>query len=349
MLTVKANFDKKQTMLNHLKFVSKVPWIARCTWLAIMLLASQFASHWGVVDEQINRLLIVSGAYVVVVAIGFWLRYPDLQGKLFVGFLFDLMMWSVFIFYSGGASNPLITLFLTIVAVASIVLATRYIIWLSVLSVASYTLLWYFYQSLSMHHQHHMAQATQTSEQLHLLGMFGVFICALLMLTALTVYFKAAMNRSYQILEQAQQAIHRQRRLLAVSSLAANIAHEMSTPIASMQLLTDDIASQLDEDDELLEDVNLLQSQIQVCRHSLDTLKKQIQVNDANNVTISAISQSTVSQLATLIPKLVGDWRFLHPHIQVALPVFDRAIDAHINSEQLYAILTNILNNAMQA
>jgi hypothetical protein len=29
--------------------------------------------------------------------------------------------------------------------------------------------------------------------------MFGVFICALLMLTALTVYFKAAMNRSYGV------------------------------------------------------------------------------------------------------------------------------------------------------
>lgn len=330
-------------MLNHLKFVSKVPWVARWTWIGIMLLATLFASQWGVSAKQIQVLFAICGVYSLIMMTAYYCRHSDNDNKRFLGFVIDLAVWSVYIYASGGASNPLITLFLTIVSVAAIVLNTRYIIGLSGLAVLSYLLLWHFYQPIMMHHAHGAA------EKLHLLGMFGVFVVSLVMLTAITVYFKAAMNRSYQALEQAQQAIHQQRRLLAVSSFAANIAHEMSTPIASMQLLTDDIASQLDIDDELVEDIELLRSQIQVCRHSLDTLKSHIQVHDAQNSPHLPRSTTMTAQLDTLLPKLVSDWHFLNPHVQVTLTPINLPIYAHISSEQLYAILINVLNNAMQA
>lgn len=186
------------------------------------------------------------------------------------------------------------------------------------------------------------------AEKLHLLGMFGVFMFSAIMLTALTVYYKRAMNRSYQALEQAQQAIHGQRRILAVSSLAANIAHEMSTPIASMQLLTDDIIGQLDEDDELVDDIKILQSQIAVCSQSLSVLKKQIQ-QSKNEDTSAALASVASSQLDILLPKLVEDWRFINPHIQVELQPLTTPICVKLNEEQLYSILINVLNNAMQA
>ena len=124
-------------MPNHLKFVSKVPWITRYTWIAIMLLASMFASQWGVANEQIKILLMINGVYVLAVALPHAYYRRMTETKLFLGFLCDLVIWSAFIYYSGGASNPLITLFLTIVAVASIVLNTYYIIGLSILSVIS--------------------------------------------------------------------------------------------------------------------------------------------------------------------------------------------------------------------
>ena len=329
-------------MPNHLKFVSKVPWITRYTWIAIMLLASMFASQWGVANEQIKILLMINGVYVLAVALPHAYYRRMTETKLFLGFLCDLVIWSAFIYYSGGASNPLITLFLTIVAVASIVLNTYYIIGLSILSVISYFTLWHFYVPLMVHHNH------QIAEKFHLLGMFGVFVFSLMMLTALTVYFKSAMNRSYQALEQAQQAIHQQRRLLAVSSFAANIAHEMSTPIASMQLLTEDMADQLDDEDELLEDIQLLQSQILVCRQSLDTLKTHIQINDAKyqQQLPNSVKHTRLEQF---FPKLIAEWRFLNPHIHVEMTAITVPICVYINAEQLYSIMVNIFNNAVQA
>ena len=115
-------------MLHHLKFVSNVPWIARYIWVAIMLLASMFASQWGVADAQIKTLLIINALYGVAVTLGYYFgQNPRIEG-LFFGFLLDLFVWSAFIYFSGGASNPLITLYLTIISVASIVFTTRYII-----------------------------------------------------------------------------------------------------------------------------------------------------------------------------------------------------------------------------
>lgn len=330
-------------MKHHVKLVSKAPWVARGTWAFIMLLAAIFASHWGVAVAQVGTLLLISGVYLGMVAIAYYqLRQKHLTPTmLFIGFVLDLWVWSLFLYYSGGASNPLITLFLTIVAVASVVLTTPYILALSISSIIAYVLLWNFHEPLMMHHGH------MTSEKLHLLGMFGVFVFALMMLSALTVYFKSAMKYSYQALAQAEQAIHQQRRVLAVSSFAANVAHEMSTPIASIQLLTDDIKSQLDDDDELLENIQLLQSQIQVCRQSLERLKAHIQTSSRHGDKPSPAP--SLSWLNELLPKLVADWRFIHPHIQVSLSDFAAPICAMINAEQLYSIIINLLNNAMQA
>lgn len=332
-------------MMTHLNFVSKAPWIARGTWVIIMLISSLFAAQWGITSTQVNTLLMVSGLYALVVIFAYFLCQPMSHNKQFMIFALDLMAWSLYLYHSGGASNPLITLFLTIVAVTSLVQSTRHIIGIALLSIMAYMMLWHFYQPLMMPHDH------QSSEKLHLLGMFGVFVFALMMLTALTVYFKTAMGRNYRALQQAQQAIHQQRRVLAVSSLAANIAHEMSTPITSMQLLTQHIANQLtelDDDDELLEDIDLLKSQINLCHQSLNRLKTHIQHQETEQ-NWSLSSNTMTTQLDELLPKLIADWRFLNPHINITLPPFTTPVHVHINAEQLYSIIVNVLNNAVQA
>lgn len=331
-------------MQHAIKNVAKAPIIARYMWFFIMIAAMMFADQWGVAKHDILHLFVIAIVYGVTIEFAKRVLNQHNRWVVLAGFMWDLLAWSLFIYYSGGAANPLITLFLTVIAVASIVLSTAQIIGLSVLSIGLYSLLWYRYVPLTISHH-----APAVGEKLHLLGMYGVFIFAAIMLTALTVYFKHAISRSYQALEQAQQAIHQQRRLLAVSSLAANIAHEMSTPIASMQMLTDDIVQQLDDDDELYDDVKLLQSQIAVCRQSLDTLKTQIQSQPTSTAQPQQLAQVMAANLQTLLPKVIQDWQFLNPHVEVALATLANPILVALNEEQLYAICINLLNNAMQA
>jgi signal transduction histidine kinase len=341
-------------MLTQIKIAPQLPWIARYTWVAMMLFTTLFAANWGMAYQQMLTLFAVSVLYGVVVVFAHTqqrvLFKHYMEHHAWLAFVIDLMAWSVFIYYSGGASNPLTTLFLTVAGVAAIVLPTKQSLGLSLLAIMAYIGLWYFYQPLQLN------MNREAYERLHLLGMFGVFVVALLMMTLITIYFKQTMSRGYQALEQAQQSMHQQRRLLAVSSLAANVAHEMSTPIASIQLLTDDIAAQLDPDDELLEDIRLLQSQIRVCGQSLASLKNHIHANehDTHDNDASSMMTHKVTDLAEILPRVISEWLFLNSHMQVILPPDlanhnHGAIWVQIDEEQFTAILTNILNNAMQA
>ena len=179
-------------MHQAIKNVAKAPMIARYTWLAIMVAAMICADQWGVAKQQINHLLTITIIYGVSVELTKRLMVirqfnPQHSWVTMAGFIGDLLAWSAFIYYSGGAANPLITLFLTVIAVASMVMSTVHIIGLSMLSVGLYTLLWYCYVPLTLNHHDHAV-----GQKLHLLGMFGVFIFAAIMLTALTVYFKQA-------------------------------------------------------------------------------------------------------------------------------------------------------------
>lgn len=87
-------------MLNSVKSVAKAPWLARCTWVVIMLLATVFAMHCGVATTQIKALLWVSAAYIVVVGFGYYFYHKHTK-LLFVSLLGDLLAWSAFIYFSG--------------------------------------------------------------------------------------------------------------------------------------------------------------------------------------------------------------------------------------------------------
>ncbi|MFW2177816.1 MULTISPECIES: sensor histidine kinase [unclassified Moraxella] len=283
-------------------------WLARYVWLGIMLMVVLFTAQFPLTTPDsppnIAWLTAVVGGYALFITLGHLLPKHWLERYLLWQLIADLLIWTGFLYGLGGASHPLITLLLTVVAVGAVLLPPRQIVVLSVVAIGLYGLLWWCGLSsdllassqpsppLSPNSSSNIA--SPSNDSLHLLGMFAVFVLSLTMLTALTVYFKYAMSQSYHQLDHAQQALHQQGRLLAVSSLAANIAHELSTPIASIQMLADSMAESLAEADgkisstifqdmisqdtasELASDIVLLQSQIALCRASLTRLKTQI-------------------------------------------------------------------------
>ena len=105
-----------------------------------------------------------------------------------------------------------------------------------------------------------------------------------------------------------------------------------------------------------MEDIRLLQSQVRVCGQSLASLKNHIHANDHDTHDNDASSMMThkATDLAEILPRVISEWLFLNSHMQVILPPDlanhnHGAIWVQIDEEQFTAILTNILNNAMQA
>ena len=70
-------------------------------------------------------------------------------------------------------------------------------------------------------------------------------------------------------LSAAQDALGREQRLTAIGGLAAAAAHELGTPLATIKLVTGELARELKDDPDLAEDVELIRAQAERCREIL--------------------------------------------------------------------------------
>lgn len=203
-------------------------------------------------------------------------KYPK---RIFiVGILLDLLILTLLLALSGGASNGLIALLLLPVAVCAVLLPQLQAYLTALLAVVCYALLLQLGQLTTLDHsQHHQLQ--QMSADLgfnqHLLQMGWAFaLSALLIAWFISAQAKLIRHKSQQLnLMQQQQS--RQEQMLAVATYAANAAHDLATPLQNLSLLSDELQQQpTDIPAELLQD---LQHEVEKCQRIVQQLRSNAQ------------------------------------------------------------------------
>lgn len=178
---------------------------------------------------------------------------------------FDLTGWGAFIYLSGGATNPLISIFLPLVAIAAQVMAALPAWLFGMAAILAYSFLWRFYVPLPL------ADAG-VATRLHLLGMWLVFAVS----AVLVVWFVSRMTQAIRqrdaALAEAREKALRSDWVVSLGSLAAGAAHEMSTPLATLTLLIESLLEDHAEQPGLSEDLAAMQAQIAICKNSLTQL-----------------------------------------------------------------------------
>ncbi|MFZ1445690.1 MAG: hypothetical protein WAS49_09495, partial [Candidatus Dechloromonas phosphoritropha] len=100
--------------------------------------------------------------------------------ELFSQILVDIATLSSLVFFSGGATNPLVSLLLPPVAIAALTLPVRGVLAVGVAAVAAYSALMVFYVPLPL------SDASRAT-RLHLLGMWLTFAVSALMIGGFVV------------------------------------------------------------------------------------------------------------------------------------------------------------------
>lgn len=185
-------------------------------------------------------------------------RYPE--RVYMMGILLDLLILTMLLVLSGGASNGLIALLLLPVAVCAVLLPPLLAYLTALLAVACYALLLQLGNAQSgidheMHHQmqHNLAQADAGFSQ-HMMQMGWAFaLSALLIAWFISAQAKLIRQQSQQ-LNTLQQQQSRQEQMLAVATYAANAAHDLATPLQNITLLSDELLSDELMSDELIND-----------------------------------------------------------------------------------------------
>lgn len=257
------------------------------------------------------------------------------DADVLVQLVIDVVALAVLMFFSGGAANPLISLLLPPVAVAALVLHGRWVAIVAGLAVIAYSLLNVVYLPLPI------ADAARAA-RLHLAGMWVTFVLSTTMLAWLVVRMTASIRRRDAELAAIREQALRDERVIALGALAAGAAHELSTPLATMAIVTEELESDSGLDEATRADVGVLRKQVAACKRIISGLAER------------AGAERLDSIRAVQVDRWLGDvfarWRDLRPRAAATLdlsgvsPCLTFAVDTTLEQG-----LLNLFNNAADA
>ncbi len=179
---------------------------------------------------------------------------------------FDIVQLAVLIGLTGGLSNPFSLFILAPVTVAAATLPMRRTVWLAVLAVVAVSALARWHQPLPW---------PPPGLLIPVLYVFGMWM-ALVLGVASVAFFTWRMaeegRRIASAYSESRLALAQEQRVAEVGALAAAVAHELNTPLATVCLLAREVAAEMNPDDPLRADMETLIGQTQRCRDTLARL-----------------------------------------------------------------------------
>ena len=298
----------------------------------------------GVLDVPLSQppLLAILGVAALFNALTAWRLARSKQAaaiELFSQLLFDISILSGLLFFSGGATNPLVSLLLPPVAIAALTLPARCVLGIGLAAIGAYSLLMFFYLPLPL------PDATRATK-LHLIGMWLTFAVSATMIAWFVVRMTALIRQRDGELAAAREQALRDERVMAMGTLAAGAAHELGTPLGTMALIAGELAREFEKKpdipDSVREDIALLRQQIGVCKQIMTGLSRRAGAERLENTTRVAVDRwlETIRQ----------HWAAIRPQASSTLQVSSTGQPPQIAADpRLEQALLNLLNNAANA
>ena len=270
-----------------------------------------------------------------------WLRlkhYDDASdNEIFRHLFVDVCALTIVLYFTGGASNPFITLYIFPLIISVTVMPARFSWIFAAITFIAYTFLMFQYQPLDMNHtKHNMGSEFST----HILGMWMAFALS----AGLVAHFVAKMGntiRSQQnLLVKAKENALRDRQIIELGTLAASTAHELGTPLGTMNLLVAELKKEIREaPQQVSKDLDQLKNQIDRCKEALSNLS-------ASAGAIN-ISDGTITNVADYLSSVLFAWQSVRPDVEVKTNWSGIQSQANILDDRtLSQAIINILNNA---
>lgn len=180
---------------------------------------------------------------------------------------FDIILLSLLLFLTGGLQNPFAILLVAPAALCATSLNVPYIISLNLLVILLATMLAFFHLPLPWY----PGQVFQ-APRLWIDGIWAAIVSSLIFTTAYSYRVAEEARQLADALTATELILQQEQHLSVLDGLAAAAAHELGTPLATIQLVAKELQRQLEKDAGIKEDMDLLISQTQRCRDILQRL-----------------------------------------------------------------------------
>jgi two-component system sensor histidine kinase RegB len=284
--------------------------------------------------------------------------------EIFLQLSMDVLGIAGLLYLTGGASNPIIWVFLLPVIIAAIMLPQSFAWNMVILTTTLYTILITYNVPLPSIEPHApdpaMSHSDMSSYQmlrqahilsdkhyfnLHMFGMWFGFVFS----AGLVAFFVVALSKALKVQErslaEARESALRDERVVALGTLAASAAHDMGTPLGIIAIVAHELEQEYPAHlyPDLHQKAIIMQQQINRCKETLSVMSASAGEMRA---------ESGGSMLLTdYIDSVIMQWRTHQPSAKLNFFIESTvAMDAKIIAERtLTHSIINILNNAAEA
>jgi two-component system sensor histidine kinase RegB len=253
--------------------------------------------------------------------------------------VFDSLILTAMLHWSGGAHNPFTSFYLLHVTLAAVLLPVGYALGISLLSVSGFV--WLYLTAESCCGMSTGLLSAGISQDLHFQGMVVSLALTALFISIFVGKIQWELNRSHQLLSQAQTELSTQQRFRSLATLATGVAHELATPLSTIALVSRELES-MDTDalpGDFGQDLRMIRAEVERCRSIIDRLHPDNLRQQVNPVSI----RTFLERFEALLPEAVASRVRIHadPSLeQRMLPVPDQGLNS---------VLQSLLHNACDA
>ncbi len=207
--------------------------------------------------------------------------------SLFIELLFDVAALTSQLYFSGGISNPFISLFLLQVIIGAILLRRIYAWLIAAITILCYVWLSFNYQEFHAFHHHEEGDLFN----LHLHGMLISYVfAAILLLIFVTKIIKNLREGDEKINLLKRQSLEKEQ-VIRMGLLATGAAHELGTPLSTISVILGDW-KKMNLKKDLIEDVEVIETQLACCKKILSEILSSSGKKRLEQATIAPVKEA---------------------------------------------------------
>ncbi|WP_404344133.1 ATP-binding protein [Pseudoalteromonas mariniglutinosa] len=151
----------------------------------------------------------------------------------------DLLFLTILLSLSGGATNAFVSLLLLPIMIAAVSVNGKGLAYIAVFAIAAYS---YLLINMPQHNMHQM-QMTH-----HFIGMWVNFVISAVVIALVVGTLHRALRLREDTIARVRETQLRREQLFTLDGAAAQITHQLATPIANLQLLYEELQEQQPND-----------------------------------------------------------------------------------------------------
>lgn len=249
---------------------------------------------------------------------------------------FDVLALAWLLYFSGGASNPFVSLLLLPLIISAALLPTACVWAMAGVTVVVYTGLMFEYLPLPG-----MLSGHGPGFHAHLWGMWLVFVISALLVAGFVTRLAAALRQRDREVARLREKALRDEQILALGMFAAGAAHELGTPLSTIAVLAKELEREYASEAGLRDDLRTLRSQVETCKSILGELLRSADLT---------ADREGEQALDVLLERIRTRWQLLRPWVPLRVHCAGLPPSPTVRAPQMVSqTLISLLSNAADA